>query len=126
MNVQQMMAAVLEYVRGHPGTSFVELERLIGAPWSGDASLFLGPSENNIVVWMGVSSDASAAIRQLQQSGAIHLRQASVLTYMIDGKGLGLPVAKAERPKKHPHWLPVVFYAGKSPHGPRSRKKTRA
>lgn len=117
--------AVLEYIKDHGTTTFVEISRVLegcGVPTEGDRALFLGDS--NICLWAGMSEEFIAVMHELQAARAIHPTATNLLVYLIDGGMLDMPIAK-NPPKngyKKPHWAPVVMNVG--PH-PDSAKATR-
>jgi hypothetical protein len=48
-------------------------------------------------------------MKELLANGEIRAEPTNVMTYMIDGSVLQLPLAKSIRNYKERHWLPVVF-----------------
>jgi hypothetical protein len=103
-----MRTAILDYVKAHPGTTFVELEQVLGESMRGPRALFAGPAEHNIVLWDGVSQEFIDTILALRESGELVVRPTHYLTYVVDGNLLQLPLAKRAK-YKAPHWLPVAF-----------------
>jgi hypothetical protein len=63
----------------------------------------------NMVIWLGVSDVAIAAINKLKADGRVIAKPAPVLVYAIDGAMLTMPLAKQNRAYRKPHWLPVVL-----------------
>jgi hypothetical protein len=65
----------------------------------------------NVILWMGVSEDLADLILELVNEGVLFLWPAHPVTYLIDGKGLTLPIA--QRPPKEgykkPRWLPTCL-----------------
>jgi len=106
-----MRKAILDYVRAHPGTTFAELEQVLGESMRGPRALFAGPREHDIVLWDGVSQEFIDTIVALRDGGALVARPTHYLTYLFDGNGLQLPLAKRAK-YKTPHWLPVIFVQG--------------
>jgi len=102
-----MKNEIIDFIKNHPCTSFVELERFISG-FSGELGLFLGEDGYNILLWT-VSVEAADALKELLQKDVIYLSYCSPLIYMIDGKGLNLPYAKRRVHYKEPHWLPITM-----------------
>lgn len=106
---------VLEYIRNHKGTSFVEIENLFernNYDYKGDYA----PSSNkfsNVVYWIGWKEEASDILAELEEENKICRGYAkhTYMIYLIDGKVPSLPVAKQMRDYKALHWLPCVFNA---------------
>jgi hypothetical protein len=103
-----MRTAILDYVRAHPGTTFVELERVLGESMCGPRALFAGPAEHNVVLWDGVSQEFIDTMLALRDGGELVARPTHYLTYLCDGNLLQLPLARRAK-YKTPHWLPVAF-----------------
>ena len=103
-----MAEQILEMVTDRRGVTFAELEQIDGFS-GGDLALMLG---ENIFMWTGLTEKAADAIGELRDLKQIHPVPTSVMTYAIDGKMLNLPLAKARRAYKTPHWIPVVFNPG--------------
>ena len=101
--------AALAYVQTHPGTSFVELERVMSEFFPVEGDLAIGMEQRNVVLWSGISEDFADVYAALD--GKITLEPASWLVYLADGKALNLPLVKRlpKKSYKKPHWLPVVF-----------------
>ena len=87
-----MKNEIIDFIKNHPCTSFMELERFISG-FSGELGLFLGEGDCNILLWT-VSLEATDALKELLQKDVIYLSACCPLIYMIDGKGLNLPYAK--------------------------------
>jgi hypothetical protein len=105
-----MQAAILAYVIGHPGTSFIEIMRVVGDAGRGDQALCV-KDDPNVILWAGMSSQLIEAINNLRTSGAVNMNPSSRMVYMIDGGGLRFPIAKQKRKYKTEHWHPVEFSA---------------
>lgn len=75
--------------------------------------MFLGDS--NVCLWAGMSPEFVAVVRELQTAKAIHPEPSSVLTYLIDGGALDMPLANRPPPSgyKQPHWAPITFRPGR-------------
>jgi hypothetical protein len=89
------------------GVTFVELKSISG--FAGDLTLKL--DGKNIVLWDGISEEASKQIIDLWEQRKIIMEPASELIYLLDGGYLDLPVARSDKKYKKAHWLPVVFNA---------------
>jgi hypothetical protein len=91
------------------GVSFVELAQIDG--FAGEHQMVLGADgTSNIILWSSVSLEAAAALRELMRAGKITIKPTLILTYLIDGCTLNLPVAKStKRQYRKPRWLPVTF-----------------
>jgi hypothetical protein len=105
--LQKLKNEIIDFIKNHPCTSFVELERFISG-FLGELGLFLGEDDYNILLWT-VSVEAAVAFKELLQKEVINLSSCSPLIYMIDGKGLNLPYAKRRVHYKEPHWLPITM-----------------
>jgi hypothetical protein len=124
LSADQMTEDVLWYIQNYDWVTPVELVRRYREQGKGNHSLC---SQDNIVIWDGMSEKLVAAILQLLRAKAIHCHPSSPLTYLIDGACLTLPLAK--RPPKggytKEHWLPITFRDGpwcmakECPHRPR-------
>lgn len=105
-----MEEEILEFVRQNRHVSFVELLHKLGQPARGTAALELnGEKFSNIVLWLNCSMEFIEAIKNLLDRKLITLNSASLLSYLIDGELLTLPIAKRERHYKKPHWAPMVL-----------------
>lgn len=103
-------AAVIELIRVYDNVSFVELNRYLEpfAEVGGEHGIRIAP---NLTVWEGMSAELADLVRRLWSEARIHFHPCSSFSYMLDGGGLTLPVAK--RPPKSGYrnlrWLPVVM-----------------
>jgi hypothetical protein len=100
--------AVVEYVRANDWVSFPELQQRLGAylETGGDVCLEL---RTNLVVWAGMSQAFADLVQGLLAAGRLSLHPASVMTYLIDGGMLRLPLAKRDREYRKPHWSPACL-----------------
>jgi len=88
------------------GTTFVELLQHI--PYlKGDCNFCFG--NENTIAWMGVSETCVEALDRLEKTGVILIKPSSLLTYLVDGCALRLPLVTSNRKYKKPHWLPTEF-----------------
>jgi len=108
-----MAEKILALVTERGNVSFAELNREIEGFTGGQVSLMAeGPKHSNIVMWANMTEEGAAAIEALRAAGAIVAKSASTpLVYAIDGVMLALPIAKARRHYKRPHWAPTVLNA---------------
>lgn len=100
-----MKQIILDYIKRRGHVSYAELSRDIEG-FNGDFEDQLKP---NLILWSGLSLEASIAIDELVKERAININAASALVYMIDGIMPNLPIAKRVQAYKKPHWLPVTF-----------------
>lgn len=104
-----MKQIILSYIKHRENVSYAELSRDIEG-FTGD---YEDQLKQNLVLWSGVSLDASIALAELIKERQIFLSPASPLVYFIDGCVPGLPVAKRVQEYKKRHWLPVTFSTSK-------------
>lgn len=111
-----MAGKILELVTARRTVSFAEMEDMIPGFGGGDQQIsFNGKRSSNVVLWFGLTMEACDALEELREQHKIHPIATSALTYLIDGKHVKMPVARALRHYKKPHWLPVVFNPGRDP-----------
>jgi hypothetical protein len=88
------------------GLTFIELLKYL--PYlRGDKSISF--ASEGMVLWVNVSDQCIDAIEILVKEQAISMNPTSTLTYLADGGGLKLPIAKRAQKYKNAHWLPVTF-----------------
>lgn len=111
LSVKKMKEDLLWYVIHYDYVSFAELQRRYGDQGNGNQSIFY---EANLILWVNLSDSLATAIHQLLEDKEIHLHPASVLTYLVDGCSLRLPLAKRPPAKGYSkeHWIPVCFRSG--------------
>lgn len=106
----ELEAAVLELIEVYDNVSFVELNRYL-EPFTEVRGEYGIRIASNLTVWECMSADLADLVRRLWSEGRIHFHPCSSFSYMLDGGGLTLPVAK--RPPKNGYrslrWLPVVM-----------------
>ena len=101
-----MREKIIEYCTDRDWVSFCELQRHIGDDSEGDISISF---PGNIVMWAGMSEEFASCVDKLIEEKILHTVPMELLSYVIDGGGLRLPVAK-KPPKsgyKKPRWLPT-------------------
>lgn len=102
---------VFNFIQKHPGTTFIELERLFeehNFPYKGEKSITNGENEN-LIMWVDWNEQAISTISELLSENKITAKHSENLVYLIDGKALNLPIAKSVRNYKKLRWLPIVF-----------------
>lgn len=100
------------FVQLRDHVSFAELFNLLGDRMKGELTL-TSPANENIVFWMNVSQDFSDALNHLTEGKkTVRLEPASPLVYMLDGRFPELPLVRAIRIYRRPHWLPVILRPG--------------
>lgn len=102
--------AIEAYVRQYDWVTFVELGRRLDPYFDlkGSWALEVAP---NVILWLGMSQQFVDAVEELRHAKRVWAWPSSFLTYMIDGGGLKLPLAK-RIPKtgyKKERWLPVTL-----------------
>jgi hypothetical protein len=102
---EEWKAQVREYVAGHRGTSFAEIDRWEGA--RGNSQIWI--EEKNIVFWTGLDHHLVEAILEMKDSGELIFSPAHLLIYLCDGAMPQLPLVKRNRAYKTEHWLPVTM-----------------
>ena len=113
MNV--MKGAILDLVYDNGEVTFGQLDREVpGFEDRGEQGGCLTmPDNENCVLWVAVSPDAAAALKQLLAEGLIRIASTSPWTYLSRNEGLDLPVAEhgPAEPYDEPTWLPVTIRA---------------
>ncbi|MEB6611089.1 hypothetical protein [Staphylococcus borealis] len=110
MNKTQIKSEILDYIKTHDGTTFVEIENLFEEKhfkYKGDGAYTSG-EHPNVIFWIGWNQDAFNIIAELKRDEFIEMDICSPIIYMVDGKGLNLPIVKSKNIKTD-HWLPVSF-----------------
>lgn len=114
MEKEKIKRVVLDYINQNDAVSYAELEWLFEQnryDYKGDLMACSDQNEH-VVFWSGWSQEAFDLVGELIGDDLIHRVPADPLVYLIDGKGLRLPVVKRFIPYKTDHWLPVVFRIG--------------
>lgn len=112
MNKNRLKNKILEYIKTHEETSFVEIENIFeenGFDYEGEGAYTSGNHEN-VVFWLGWNEEAFNIVADLKRDGLIEMNICPPLYYLIDGKGLSLPIVKSKNINTD-HWLPVAFTA---------------
>lgn len=123
MDLQVIKEKVKNYILENDYVSYAELEQFfdeIGYDYHGN---FSSVSQNcdHVVFWSGWSREAIDLTNQLYDEG-IHKQPTQILTYVLDGATMNLPLVKSDKDYKTDHWLPVVFSRASDQHG--ARRKT--
>ena len=85
--------------------TFIELSEIDGV--KGD--LVYGLIERNIIFWVNMSEEAIDAIQELLYEERVFFEPATQMTYLLDGGGLKLPIAKRKLSYKSKRWLPLCL-----------------
>lgn len=111
-----MARAIADKVKSLDWVTFIELERIPGFKAAGDpAFAYLVKDLENVVMWVDMTKEGIEGLREALGAGAIHIKPANLLSYIVDGGRLDLPLAKRARDYKTEHWYPVCFRPGPMP-----------
>lgn len=91
--------------------SFVEVERIFEKyqfDYRGDKTLH-HEEYPHLIIWAGWNEEAVDLVADVLKQEAICLQTTHNLTYLIDGGGLSVPIAKGIKNYKKDHWLPMVL-----------------
>ena len=122
MSKEQMKTIIENYIKAHPGTSFVEIERLFeenGFDYRGDRGIFPSTEHRdgdidigkNILFWAGWNRQACEIFCEII-AGDFHYETCPIVLYLADGGYLDIPIAKRYyHDYKDIHWLPAVISA---------------
>ncbi|HDA7915243.1 TPA: pathogenicity island protein [Staphylococcus aureus] len=105
---------LVNYIKNNAGTSFVEIEKVFeenNFDYKGDGAYTSG-QHPNVVFWIGWNQKAFDVIAELKKDGRIEMDICEPIVYMVDGKGLDLPIVRSKNIKTD-HWLPVTFTISK-------------
>ncbi len=108
-----MAREILTLVRSEGEATFAQLESRIAGFGGGDLRLRF-PGRDDLVLWVGLSEAAVAALQELKDLRLIHPLPVSMTFYLFDGGPMpDYPVTRDWRRKtKTPRWVPVAFYPG--------------
>ena len=104
-----MKDEMLRFITEQTQVSMVQLVRHLGKDAKGTCEMTLG----ELVLWVNVSEMFVTALSELHKERLISMTPTVLLTYIVDGGYLPLPIAKRKVSYKEPHWLPVVLNATK-------------
>lgn len=113
-NKEEVKRAILDYISKNNYVSYAELEWFFTEkqiPFKGDLDVLSGKCEH-VVFWCGWSKEIFDVFGELIKEGKIHREPTQLLTYLIDGKTLDMPLVKRFWQYKTDHWLPTVFCIG--------------
>lgn len=111
MTTEKIEQAIYEYIASHNETSFLEIEHLfesIGYDYHGDKDV-RSADRQGVVFWALWKREATEAIVSVVKRPEVKMHATSILTYMVDGGYLNMPLVESKRPYKRLHWQPVVF-----------------
>ncbi|EMC0290213.1 pathogenicity island protein [Staphylococcus pseudintermedius] len=112
MNKHKLKKEILNYIKNHKETSFVEIERIFEEnkfDYKGNGAYTSGDNDN-VIFWVGWNERAFDIVAGLKSDGLIEMNICPPMYYLIDGKSLNLPIVKSKNIKTD-HWLPVAFTA---------------
>lgn len=115
LTLEEMKEDLLGYVECYDWVSIAELTHRYDDQAKGDY-LWVTESDDNIVFYAGLSQKLLSALWELLREKKVHLHPASLLTYLVDGGMLKLPLAR-KPPRggyKKLHWLPICLRPGAS------------
>ena len=115
----EVKAKVYEYIKKQGGVSYAEIERYfeeLGYNYKGE-NVCCSSVNPNVVFWEGWHKQAYSILTELLQEKKISREPAPWWGYLVDGKGLSLPVLpdfpslKELTKVKREYWLPCLFSA---------------
>ena len=115
-STKEVSDGIVQIVKKRGYVTFVEI--LKEFPEERGEYGFCAPHLPNVILWPNISERLGYILRDLIESGEIHVHPSTQLIYAMDGKLIELPIAKKLFPYKKPHWFPVTFH-----HSPYTRKK---
>jgi hypothetical protein len=101
---------VLDYIRSQDWVTYAEIEKVL-APYiqvAGTGGVAMGDFAN-VTLWSGVSRAFVDTVNEVLHTQLVGRQPVSVISYLLDGTSLTLPLAKRLRAYAKPHWLPVCF-----------------
>ena len=113
-NKNKVKKIILDYITEKNDVSHAELEWLFQQnkiPFRGHFDI-LSNKCDHVVFWSGWSEDIIKVFNELITEGKIHREPTHILTYIVDGVTLPLPLVKKFYPYKTDNWLPTVFCIG--------------
>lgn len=85
--------------------SFVELSREVPG-FNGE---YQYGNKHNWIFWSNISLEAANTLKQLKDENIIDATPCDIMIYIIDGGYMNLPLVKANRTYKKPHWIPMTW-----------------
>lgn len=113
LTLEEMKEDLLRYVEYYDWVSIAELTHWYDDQAKGDYQ-WVTESDDNMIFYAGLSEKLISALRELLREKKVHLHPASLLTYLVDGGMLKLPLAR-KPPRggyKELHWLPICLRPG--------------
>ncbi|BAS45635.1 hypothetical protein SSCHL_0855 [Staphylococcus schleiferi] len=110
MNKHKLKKEILNYIKNHKETSFVEIERIFeenNFDYKGNGAYTSGENDN-VIFWVGWNERAFDIIAGLKRDGYIEMSICPPMYYLIDGKSLNMPIVRSKNITTD-HWLPVSF-----------------
>ena len=108
MEKEEMKEKIFFRIKTCKGTSFVELQNMIGKESVGTFCIDVNKFKN-VILWDGMSEMFCQCIIELIGEKKIQAVPIHELVYVMDGSFLKVPIAKRGRNYKTLHWTPVVF-----------------
>lgn len=107
--MKELEKRILGLVAERQYVTFAEIKQMLGPEvFEGQQALYT-KGYPNIIIWANMSDNVVDAISELMRETKIYPNPASILTYIVDGEILRMPVAKRLIQYKKPHWAPTVF-----------------
>ena len=114
MRKEDIKQLLVDYIKHMRDVTYANIEEFFedhGFEYKGDRGSRSAVCRH-VIFWEGWNNEAFDMISELMSEGKIHCSSTNVITYLIDGKGLDLPIVKTNRDYTTDHWLPVIFNAG--------------
>jgi len=112
--LEDAKSVILDTVILYPGTSFVEIERMLnsqGLVETDQDNFFrvFHPQFNSVIMWQTENFLLTRGVAELVKEGKIVGERCQELIYAMDGNVLPLPIATSLKEYKEPHWWPVTL-----------------
>ena len=103
--------AIVSYVEENDWVTFPELCRQLEQFLETRGTHAVAMREPTLILWLGMSERLADAFDTVLRAGRVYPHSASLLTYLVDGGILHLPLAKRipRNGYKTEHWLPVCL-----------------
>lgn len=116
MDRTYLKGEVIKVITERKQVSYVEIEELfenLKFDYKGEYAICPDDEKyRNIVYWLGWNQEAISLISELRREKFINYEPCNLIIYLLDGKGLDMPLVKHLYPYKEEHWLPLVFVIG--------------
>ncbi|HDE4337184.1 TPA: pathogenicity island protein [Staphylococcus aureus] len=112
--MKKIKKELVNYIKDNAGTSFVEIEKIFeenNFDYKGNGA-YTSAESSHIVYWYGWNRQAFNIVSELVNDDLIQMNRCEPIIYMVDGKGLSLPIANNKNIETD-YWLPVVFNISK-------------